>query len=210
VRLRALTWRPLRRPRAFTLPASAADTPPPPARDSRADSRDLPHSPARRPPAPFPAPGDDDRRSRRMALASALLRRDDIHQVAAITDVPAALLELMSDGLSNTGRDRRLPRQRKRPRRTRLARQRILAAVIIEVAAIANITACIVALLRHDADLGMLTGVIAAVLTVAVVVAARLLSPAPTTAAAQRRSLPAAGVKPSQEKRAVGLPRMPD
>jgi hypothetical protein len=191
VRLRALTWRPLRRPRAFTLPASAADTPPAPARDARADSRDLPHSPARQPPALFPAPGDDDRRSRRMALASALLRRgDDIDQVAVITDVPAALLELMSDGLSNAGRDRRLPRPGKRPRRARRARQRILAAVIIEVAAIANIAACVVALLRHDTDLGMLTGVIAAVLTVAVVVAARLLSSPPTSAAAQRRSLP--------------------
>jgi len=100
-----------------------------------------------------------------MQLAAAMLRRgDDIDRVAAISDVPYALLDL-----SGTSSDRRSTAEELRPgRRTRRASQRFIAVVIFEIAATANIAGCVVALLRHDTDLGVLTAVIAGSLTLAV------------------------------------------
>jgi len=122
-----------------------------------------------------------------MLLAAAMLRRgDDIDRVAAISDVPYALLDLISGELSGTSRS--TAEELGPERRTRRASRRFIAVVIIEIAATANIAGCVVALLRHDTDLGVLTAVIAGSLTVAVTLLARLSSFSASLRAVRRRT----------------------
>jgi hypothetical protein len=62
-------------------------------------------------------------------------------------------------------------------RRSRQARQLAIVTVIIEVAALANIAAAITALIRHSIDIGVVTGVIALALILAVWTLARAVTP---------------------------------
>lgn len=86
-------------------------------------------------------------------------------------------------------RDRGSTTEELRPgRRTGRASQRFSAVVVIEIAAAANIAGCVVALLRHDAGLAVLTAVIAGSLTLAVSLLARLSPSSASVRAARRRS----------------------
>jgi hypothetical protein len=112
-----------------------------------------------------------------MLLAAAMLRRgDDIDLIEAISDVPHALLGLMSAELSDTG-SRPATGEVRPGRQTRRASGRVIAVVVIEIAAAANIAGCAVALLlRHDPGLAVLAVVIGGSLTLAVTLLARLAS----------------------------------
>jgi hypothetical protein len=173
---RAITWRLRRHPQPTTCPVIPVDTAPSPASQGQAERN--PHSgqPLDRPERRLALAGLDDRGSSQMMLAAAMLRRgDDIARVEAISDVPHALLDLMSAELSGTGSDRRPATGELRPgRRTRRASQRVIAVVAIEIAAAVNIAGCVVALLRHDPDFAVLTAVMAGSLTLAVTLLARL------------------------------------
>ena len=71
------------------------------------------------------------------SLRIMLRRGDDIDRVAAVSDVPHALLELMSGQLSGTDSDRGSTTEELRPgRRIRRASQRFIAVVAIEIAAL--------------------------------------------------------------------------
>ncbi len=109
-----------------------------------------------------------------MLLAAVLLRRgDSIIEVAARTRVPLALLEMVREELDSNGEAPRAqipqPARFGSSRRTR----RKLGALVIVVTALANITACVTALLWHNPTLGMLTGIVAIALVVAVTVLGR-------------------------------------
>jgi hypothetical protein len=187
---RGITWRLRRRPPPSTCPVIPADTAPPPASREKAECSAHSGPPLDGPERHPALAGVDDRGSSRMLLAAAMLRRgDDIDRVAAISDVPAALLDLMSGELSGTDSNRRSTTGELRPgRRTRRASQRFIAAVAIEIAAAVNIAGCVVALLRHDAGLAVLTAVIAGSLTLAVTLLARLSPSSARVRAVQRPS----------------------
>jgi hypothetical protein len=147
-----------------------------------------------------------------MLLAAALLDRGhDLNQVAATTGVPAALLELVRDGptaeggsnagdgpaattmnertsvdaLSASEEDRRIEQHWNWYRRRSLrARRMIIALLAVEITAVVNIVACVSALVRHNTDLGLITGVVAVALTLAVFEVSRAV----TGAGANRRA----------------------
>jgi hypothetical protein len=120
--------------------------------------------------------GPEDRGSPRMLLAAAMLRNgDDIDRIAAVSDVPAALLHLMRDELSRTESPRLHVTEELRPRRrNRHASRRFTAVMVIEIAVAANIAGCVAALLLHNTGLVVLTVVIAGSLILAVSLLARL------------------------------------
>jgi hypothetical protein len=134
----------------------------------------------------------DQRGSRRTMLAAAMLRRgDDIDQIAQVTGVPRALIELIRDELDKGETERgelhdrvdpRLgKRLRRRWRRSPQARQLITMTVIVEFAASANIVASITALIQHSVNLGVLTGVVALALILAVWTLVRAVTPTKPT-----------------------------
>ena len=160
-----------------------------------------------------PTTDPDHRSSRRILLATLLLRRgDDISKVAAVTAVPMALLELirdahgtnpivarsdhteatpiepptgspprgdvLADAVAESRPDHRSTTDCRRPRRAR----RVLAALVaIQVAAAGNIVACLIALVRHNPDLAVLTGITAAALTISVFLLTRTPTNTSTT-----------------------------
>lgn len=126
----------------------------------------------------FPPPESDrdQRGSRRMLLAAALLRNGyDLTDIAVITDVPVAMLQLLHE--EQAAEDRRrtetsnLYRQHFRHNRRVI---RVLA--VIAVAAVANFLASLTALLQRDAALGFVTGLVATTLVLALYVIARPLA----------------------------------
>jgi hypothetical protein len=130
----------------------------------------------------------DQRGTRRIILAVAMLRRDgDIDQVVYLTGLPCPLIELIHNELEKDEpegadlRNRADPRfderLRRLRRRFRQARQLAIVTVIIEVAALANIAAAVTALIRHSLDIGVVTGVIALALMLAVWTLARAVTP---------------------------------
>ena len=124
-------------------------------------------------------PHEDHRASHRMLLAAALLRQgQDIGTVAAETHVPMALLELVRDELGHQATPPQHPRHPPHSQRRRSPRawQRVAAVAVVEVA-IANIVMSITALVWHSGSLGMLSGIVAFVLVLAVTLLSRLLSP---------------------------------
>jgi hypothetical protein len=126
-------------------------------------------------------------------LAAAMLRRgDDVDQIVEVTDVPRALIELIRDELDKGEPEgRKLQhrvnprlggRRRRRRQGTRQTRQLIIVTVIIEGAASANIVASITALIQHSVNVGVLTGVVALALTLALWTLLRAVTPPkPTT-----------------------------
>ena len=87
-------------------------------------------------------------------------------------------LELVSDELNLEVEQPRHPRTLQRARRRRSPRSRqSIAAVVVVLAAIANLLTCGIALVRHSPTLGVLTGIVASVLVVAVTLLSRALSP---------------------------------
>jgi hypothetical protein len=135
----------------------------------------------------------DQRGTRRIILIVAMLRRGaDIDQIVHVTGVPPPLIELIRDELEKDepeGADLRNrvdprfdERRRRLRRRSRQARQLAIVTVIIEVAALANVAAAITALIRHSVGIGVVTGVIALALMLAVWTLARAVTPTqPTT-----------------------------
>ena len=105
---RAITWRLRRHPQPSTCPVIPGDTAPPPASPGQAECGLHSDRPLDGPEGHLVPAGLEDRGSSRMLLAAAMLRRgDNIDQVEAISDVPYALLDLMSAELSGTGSSRR-------------------------------------------------------------------------------------------------------
>jgi hypothetical protein len=130
----------------------------------------------------------DQRGSRRIILAVGMLRRgDDIDQIAHVAGLPRLLIELIRDELEKDepeGADLRNrvdhrfdERLRGLRRRSRQARQVAIVTAIIELAAFANIAAAITALIRHSVDIGVVTGVMALALMLAVWTLARAVTP---------------------------------
>ena len=112
-----------------------------------------------------------------MQLAALMLRRgDDVNVVAADTEVPVAMLELLRAELEAAAEHSQNLRWEAYRRRSARIRRTIIVAVSIEVVALANIVACITAFLRHDRGLGLVTGVVAAALMIAVYLIGRPLA----------------------------------
>jgi hypothetical protein len=134
-------------------------------------------------------PADEDGHARvRMQLAALmLLRGDDIADVAAATDVPAALLELLRVEVTDDVDDAALDRQRRATaRRMKRGRQVVIAVLLLEVAAVANIVVGVTALIGHVAGLGLLASLVSAALILVVYAVARYATP-PGSRTAHRR-----------------------
>ncbi len=124
-----------------------------------ADDQD-PVNPRRLPGPPEPAPDRDHRASLRTLLAAELLRRgEDLAHVAEVTGVPVALVELIRTEqvlevpAPNTSRDR----SGWKVQQQRLVKNRMLVfvAVVIDVAAVANLVVGITALYQRSAALSV-------------------------------------------------------
>jgi hypothetical protein len=146
----------------------------------------------------------DQRGTRRIILTVAMLRRgNDIDQIVHVTGLPRPLIELIRDELEKDepeGADLRDradhrfdERLRRLRRRSRQARQVAVVTAIIEVAAFANIAAAITALIRHSVDIGVVTGVVALALMLAVWTLARAVTP--TRPATQHPRPPVPGAR---------------
>lgn len=119
-----------------------------------------------------PLPDDDRRASVRMQLAVLMLRRgDDVEDVAVATDVPVALLELLRGEVADEAHldQQRLATVHGAPRR----RRTVIAVLVIEVAAVANIVVGVTALIGHRAGLGLLTSLVSAALIFSVYAVAK-------------------------------------
>jgi uncharacterized integral membrane protein len=200
---KSICWQIFRRPRPFNAPTATAAAPAP---ESWSASRD-PFAPPARLSPPAPDPDGDHRGSRRILLATVLLRRgDDPESIADITGVPIAMLELIRahDRTPERDKDRgpevgedageRYPHNRRTESpqgRSARARWVVIALVILEVVAVANVLACATALFRGSTDLGVLTGLVALALTGGVFLLARAArSPAPLTPTIESWSQP--------------------
>lgn len=119
---------------------------------------------------------DDDRASLRIRLAALMLRRgDDVGDASVATDVPVALLELLRAEVADEGD---LDEQRRASVHGARRRRRVVIAVLImEVAAVANIVVGLTAPIGHLAGLGLLATLIAGALIVAVYVVAKYSTP---------------------------------
>ena len=115
----------------------------------------------------------------RMQLAAVmLLRGDDVADVAAATDVPAELLELLRAEVTDYVDDAALDRQRRAAaRRMKRSRRLVIAVLLLEVAAVANIVVGVTALIGHVAGLGLLASLVAAALILGVYAVARYAAP---------------------------------
>jgi hypothetical protein len=111
-----------------------------------------------------------------MQCAALMLRRgDDIEHVAVATDVPVAMLELFAAEVAD---DVAAPDQQGRDAQRGVTWGRLFIGtlILIEIAAVANIIACVTALVRPDTGLASLSAVLAVALTLAVYAVARLHS----------------------------------
>ncbi len=107
-----------------------------------------------------------------MQLAALMLcRGDDVGDVAAATDVPVAMLDLMrlevADEADHNQQHRATVEYAGRHRRV------VVCVLVMEVAAVANVVVGVTALIGHVAGLGLLTLVVSAALIVAVHVVAK-------------------------------------
>lgn len=126
--------------------------------------------------APLPEADDDRHASVRVRLAALMLRRgDDVGDVSVATDVPVVLLELLRAEVAD---ETDLDQQRQATVDDVRRRRRVVIAVLImEVAALANIVIGLIALIGHLAGLGLLASVIGPALLLAVYVVARCATP---------------------------------
>lgn len=122
---------------------------------------------------PMLGPGDQQA-SQRVRLATLMMRRGDaLGDIAAATDVPVAMLQLLRAEQKDAATDRQEQRWDNNHRRVTYARRVILTVAIIDVAATANIIACVTALIHHNHRLGALTGLLAIALLAAVYLVAK-------------------------------------
>jgi len=122
-----------------------------------------------------PIPGSDREEgvSWRMLLAAAMLRRgDDPTAVAAETGVPVALLELMRRETETPLGPVGAPLDPTRRQQTATA------VLILGSLAIANVVACVTALLHHHIAFGVSSGVVAVATTAAIHLIGRGTQPA--------------------------------
>ena len=126
--------------------------------------------------APLPEADDNRHASVQVRLAALMLRRgDDVGDVSAATDVPVALLELLrAEVADEAGLDQQRQATVDDVRRRHWV---VIAVLIIEVAAVANIVIGVIALIGHLAVLGLVASVIGAALLLAVYVVARCATP---------------------------------
>jgi hypothetical protein len=130
-------------------------------------------------------PADEEGHARvRMQLAAVmLLRGDDVAEVAAATDVPAALLELLSVEVTDDALDWQ---RRATGRRMKRGRRVVIAVLLLEVAAVANIVVGVTALIGHVAGLGLLASLVTAALILGVYAVARYATPRGSRTAQRR------------------------
>lgn len=126
--------------------------------------------------APLPEADDDRHASVRVRLAALMLRRgDDVGDVSVATDVPVALLELLRAEVAD---EADLDQQRQvTVDDVRRRRWVMIAVLIMEVAAVANIVVGLIALIGHLAGLGLLASMIGSALLLAIYVVARFATP---------------------------------
>lgn len=102
-----------------------------------------------------PRPAADNRASSNMQLAAAMLRRGgDLPTIAAVTDVPVPLLDLMVE------EQRTSPQRRRRLDGSAVTLGLLLALVAVDLLTFCSVTVCVIAMLLQQPNIGIIAGVV--------------------------------------------------